>query len=378
MCAHHFTQFGILSRRALVALVVAVCCLAVIAGPAAASPSEQPDDTVDVDGEVYAMAVVGDRVVIGGDFVAVGGQPRRNAAAILPTGALDPAFTPEPDGIVRAVAATEDGSRVFLGGEFDVAGGRARDSLAAVDSATGTAIASWSADTDGVVHALAVRGERLYAGGTFRAIGTSSRRRLAALDVDTAAVQLSFNPWPDWTVKQVAVSPDGDKVYATGGFQAIGNAPRTGIAELNSSDGRATGFDPTEGGVGIALALSPDGARVLFSTTSNRLHAYDPAVSHNPVWTVQTSGDTQAIAVAGDEVYFGGHFSRLTSFRVRRRAMASVLLADGAPTAWDPSVQGFLGVWAVAVADDRVHIGGDFTRVGSSRQQGYARFSSVP
>jgi hypothetical protein len=348
--------------------------------PAWASPNAVADVTAGVDGTVRAVLQVGDRTFIGGDFSAVGGQPRSNAAAIRADGTVDPLWKPSPDGVVRALAANSDGSRIFLGGSFLNAGGAARNGLAAVDSSAGAAIADWAADLDaeGAVRALATSGSRLYVGGTFTAIKGLTFKRLAAVDAATAAVITTFKPRPDWAVNGLTVSPDGTKVYAGGGFGAIGGAPRPGAAELYASSGQATAFAPTAGGVVLAAAVTLDGSRFFFSTTSNRLHAYEPAASDSPVYTVQTSGDTQAIAVSATEVYFGGHFTQVNTYKAKRLHLASVYVADGRLTAWDPRVDGSMGVWAAAVTPDSVVVGGDFLRVGSASQPGFARFSGTP
>lgn len=367
-------------RRTSAAIAIMAAVLLAMPGAAFASVAATPDSTPSVNGTVYAVAQVGTRVIIGGDFTTVGGVARRNAAAIRTDGTLDPSFDPSPDGIVYAVAGTADGSRVFLGGTFANAGGAPRANLAAVDATTGAAVAGWTANTNGDVLALAVNGTRLYAGGRFTAIGTSTRRRLAALDLTTAAVQLGFNPWPDWTVRGVAVSPDGTKVYAAGGFTAIGGASRRGAAEVLASNGTATAFDPDKGGVALAAALTPDGSRFYFSTTDNRLYAYDPAVSSTPVYTVQSGGDTQAIAASATEVYFGGHFGQvwLGKAKIKRSRIASIQVSDGAVTAWNPGANGFLGVWAVAIAPGHVLVGGDFTKIGGANRAGFARFAGTP
>ena len=232
--------------------------------------------------------------------------------------------------------------------------------------------------TNKPVFALAVSGPRLYAGGQFTTIGGVTRRRLAAVDMATGSVVTGFNPWPDWTVKAVAVSPDGARVYATGGFGNIGGAARPGAAEVLATTGRATAFAPTAGGVGLALALTPDGRRFYFATTNNRLYAYDPAVGNAPVYVIQTSGDTQAIAASATELYFGGHFSQINSQRVKRSRIASARVADGVVTAWNPGANGYMGVWALATTPDALLVGGDFTRIGGKPRSGVARFLGTP
>jgi hypothetical protein len=362
---------------------LAVATAAVLAMPAAADAavSTTPDATARVTGTVYAVAQVGNRTIIGGDFTVVGGLARRNLAAIRADGTVDPTFNPSPDGIVYAVAGTADGQRVFAGGAFANAGGAVRTNLVALDAASGAAVGTWNAGTNGTVHALSTSGSRVYVGGAFTAIGTSTRRRLAAVDQQTGAVQLGFNPFPDWTVKAVGVSPDGTKVYAAGGFTAIGGAARRGGAEVLASTGAATAFNPANGGVALALAVSPDGSRFFFSTTDNRLYAYAPAVSNTPVYTIQGGGDTQAIAASNTELYYGGHFSQTWNgkgAKTKRAFIASARLSDGAITAWNPGADGFMGVWATAVTPTHLLVGGDFDNIGGRRQDGFARFAGVP
>lgn len=366
-----------LTRAVLAALVAIAALLTAGVSAATAEVSRTHTPSAQTDGPVYAVAQVGELTVIGGDFTTVGGLPRQHLAALRPDGTVDPVFDPGADGVVRALDGSVDGSRIFVGGEFSVIGGVARGALAAVDPA-GTVVADWVADTNGIVHAIEVSGPRVYAGGTFTVIKDQTRRRLAALDTTTAAVQMRFNPWPSWTVKDVAVSPDGTKVYATGGFTAIGAAQRRGAAELLSDTGAATSFDPSRGGVGLAVGLTPDGSRFYFSTTDNNVYAYDPAVSNDPVHVVKGGGDTQAIAVSASEVYFGGHFRNITTFKTKRNLLASFTVADGLLTGWDPNLGGDMGPWAIELTHDRIVVGGDFTRVGGKRQQGVAIFHGTP
>jgi hypothetical protein len=275
-------------------------------------------------------------------------------------------------------AVAQLGDRTIIGGTFTAVGGGSASNLAQVDPTTGALVSTWTANTNDTVFGLAVSGNRLYAGGRFTSIGGQARRRLAAVDLTTNAVVLGFNPWPDWTVKAVAVSPDGTKVYATGGFTNIGGARRPGGAEVLASTGRATAFAPTNGGVGLALALTPDGSRFYFATTNNRMWAYAPAAGNSPVYVTQTGGDTQAIVASSTEVYFGGHFSNINSARQKRNRIASILVANGALTSWNPGVNGTMGVWALAATPTQLLVGGDFTRVGNQVRHGFARFTGLP
>jgi len=371
---------SVLHRLAVAVLpAVAVAATMFVSPSAVASTGTVPENTAEVDGVVYATAQVGDRTIIGGQFTTAGGLPRSNVAAIRADGTVDPAWDPSVDGIVYAVAASDDGSKIFLGGGFTNVGGTAHARLAAVDPVSGALLTSWKTKAgNNLVRGLATSSGRLYVAGSFSRIGGQDINRLALLDQATGVVDGSFAPRPNATVRAVGVSPDGSKVYAGGPFSNIAGAARPGIAELNAATGTATAFAPTDGGVVIALDPTPDGSRVFFSSTNNRTYAYDPALRNSPAYRVRTGGDVQAIATTSDEVYIGGHFNTLPEAKVDRVALASFDPSNGVVTSWNPGANGPFGVWTITATPDSLDIGGDFTRVGGSGQRGFARFPGTP
>jgi hypothetical protein len=84
--------------------------------------------------------------------------------------------------VVRSLAATTD--RVYVGGDFDAVGGESRFSLAAVAPDSG-AVAPWAGQPSGSVQALVVAGDRLIAGGRFTSLAPRSHNGLAAYDTVT-------------------------------------------------------------------------------------------------------------------------------------------------------------------------------------------------
>ncbi len=264
----------------------------------------------------------------------------------LADGTLDPTWHPATNGTVSALAASADGSKVFVRGTFTEVAGQARGRLAAVTADTGDLVPGWTTTANNnAVRALATDGDRLYVGGNFGLLGGRSVPRLAAVSQSTGAVDAGFAPRPSNTVRALAVSDADPRVYATSSFTAVGGQSRPGAAELTPT-GTVTSFAPTEGGVAIAADVSPSG-RLHFSTTNNRTWAYDPATSSAPAYRVRTSGDVQAIAATDDEVYVGGHFSSFPEAKQNRLHLASFHAADGTPTAWNPTVNGSYGPWAL-------------------------------
>lgn len=376
----------IVSRRGAGSTAVALSIVLAVSSVAHAGVSSTADDTAEAaGGGVYALAMAGDRVIVGGTFTRFGGRERTGVAAVLPDGTLDRTFNPGTNGRVKAVAVSEDGGTVFIGGVFSTAGGAPRSNLAAVDATTGQALAGWQADTVGTrpdVNSLAVHGDRLYVGGVFTGIDGTTRKRLVALDASSGDVITGFRPNPSGGVREVVVSPDGSKVYAGGGFGKIGGSLRTiSVAELLASTGAATSFHPTGGsGNVVTVEVSPDGSRVFYATENNSVVAYDPTVSSTPAWTRKFSGNTQGmLASPSGELYLGGHFEADQLTKEKRPLFASIYWRTGQLTSWNPDASGGkLGGWAFAIDDTHLHTGGFARYFGGVRQAGYARFAGTP
>lgn len=344
--------------------------------------SVTPDLTDAVEGGVYGISHQGGRTFIGGLFTGVGGQARSNVAAIKSDGTVDEIFSPGTNGKVMSIAISQDGSVLFLGGTFTEAGGAPRGNLAAVDAVTGEAIAGWTADTVGKfpeVMSLAVHGSRLYVAGRFTGIDGTGRKRLVAIDTTTGDLVQAFRPTPNGGVFEIALSPDRSTVYAGGAFSMLGGQPRNSAGAVDAATGTATSFAPSgEGGTAITVALSADGGRFFSATENNTLFAYDPAVSNDPVWSIKTSGNTQAIGVSDDEMWIGGHFSQVLTDKIPRPFIASLNPVDGSVNSWDPGCFGNKsGVWALVPDGANLHVGGKFSGFGGVQQRGYARFSEV-
>jgi hypothetical protein len=219
----------------------------------------------------------------------------------------------------------------------------------------------------------------LYVGGRFGRIDGTGYKRLVALDTATGDLVRDFDPAPDKGVNEVVVSPDGATVYAGGAFTVLGGQSRPAAGSVDAGTGSATDFAPTgSGGNAVTVGLSPDGQRFFVGTQNNTLFAYDPAVSNNPVWLIKTSGDTQAIAVADDEMWIGGHFSQIVTGKIPRPFIASLDPVNGSVNAWDPKCSGpKMGVWALMHDGTHLHAGGLFSSFDTVKQRGYARFSEV-
>ena len=204
-----------------------------------------------VDGAVSASVADGaGGWFIGGSFTTVGGLVRPHLAHILADGGVDPRWNPAADGSVEALAVS--GTTVYAGGSFERIGGKHRRGIAALGATTGRATA-WNPDADSVVRTLAIADTTVYAAGYFERIGGKPRSGIAAVDATTGRAT-DWNPGADDGVVTLAVS--GETVYAGGVFDRIGGARRNKIAALDARSGRATAWAPDADAEVLALAVS--------------------------------------------------------------------------------------------------------------------------
>ena len=281
---------------------------------------------------VNALALKQGTLYVGGDFWQIGGQSRQNIAAFsIATGQIDPAWVPNADNIVRALAVNSDGSTVYAGGFFTQIGGQDRNHLAALSPVgSGGTATGWNPGSDGFVFALALGSHTLYAGGTNCG---GQCRMLIAIDRDTGVVDAGWDPNPDGLLVNVlALSADGNTLYAGGSFANIGGQPRNNLAALASS------------GTGLATAWNPNPDNASYS-----------------------------LALHGNTVFAGGTFSHIGG---QSRISIAALDGEGAAGPWNPVVENYYSdagvapVASIALSSDgnTAYLGGDFTGFG-----GYSR-----
>jgi hypothetical protein len=134
---------------------------------------------------VFAVAVDGSTLYVGGNFGSLGAQARNRAGAVDITTGVPTAWDPNVSGTVRALAV--GGSSVYLGGAFNSVGGLTRNRLAEVDPTTGSPTA-WDPQANATVVALATAGETVYAGGGFDRMGRVLQSFFAGISQSTTDV----------------------------------------------------------------------------------------------------------------------------------------------------------------------------------------------
>ncbi len=178
-------------------------------------------------------------VFVGGDFASVGGHPRTRIAAIdAASGGVLGSFAPGvTDDSVLALAV--DQTHVYVGGRFTLVGGGASAHLGRVDRMTGAFDAAWTPAPDGDVRALDLNGATLYAGGSFAIIAGAARDNVAALGLATPTAASDWQPNPDGPVN--AIATEGPFVFIGGAFRRVDSILRPRLAGLLAA---ATGSGP--------------------------------------------------------------------------------------------------------------------------------------
>jgi hypothetical protein len=249
----------------------------------------------------------------------------------------------EPEKAGRVLAMVEYGGVVYLGGEFTgfvpPAGSPVtpRAYLAAIDAATGK-LRSWNPAPDGSVRALAMSadGRRLYVGGDFNAIGGAPARNLAAVDTSTGALDTSFAPpLLNSGVRTIALA--GNRLYAGGNFT---NA-RIPAGEPGAGDharSQVAAFDAATGAL-VRDWVPP-------ANTGGRYLGHEGVVTEDGndglVHDIAVSADGRTVHVAGDFLHFGG-----------RAGIVSLDAGNAAPIAWQAVSDRPIFALAVSPTDGR-------------------------
>jgi hypothetical protein len=142
---------------------------------------------------VYDLQIVGSSIYVGGGFGSMQGVSRHNAAALSLADATPTAFDPQAgggsdDGAVFAIAV--DGPTVYLGGDFTTVGGQPRGLVAATNAADG-AVLDFNPNGSGgnSIYALDVATDgTLYVGGSYPTFDLAYQQGFAAFSPTTSDV----------------------------------------------------------------------------------------------------------------------------------------------------------------------------------------------
>lgn len=433
MIARRFPSFALVT--ALLASLMTFTAPAPVASAAAPHQSLVPvtprtDVPRILDGSVFDVAQVGNKVIVAGDFTSVqpsGQQPVAQSylmAYDIDTGQFDASFRPAIDRPVNIIEPAADGQSIYIGGLFAKIDGVTRRKVARVDL-NGSLVAGFRANASAEVTALALDADAntLYVGGNFAKIGGRVRARLAAVDAASGSVNPNFDfPLSGpvgaggfMGVKALDVTNDGDQLLVLHSSRFIGGQPRTAVALFDVSgsvaalrDWSTTLYEDALPAIGGQLrisdaAFSPDGSYfVVVSSGGDRPPTNDSAVKFSTAggpgvsqdWISRHFDSVYSVDISETAIYVGGHFQYqeapgstnpfpgdptvnygfgqglgpavLGDEVVRREQVGALNPTTGKSLNWSPGANGFHGVTAVRVVDRGLLIGHDGTLIGGA------------
>jgi hypothetical protein len=330
-----------------------------------------------VNGNVHAVVIVGDMVVVGGTFSQATSPtgvsvPRQNLAAFsLSTGALLTDWRADTDKAVKALDT--DGTSLWVGGDFTQVGGFARTRLAKLDAVTAEVDPAFAPKVNSGVKTIQIDGPDLYIGGGFGAVNKKKHAHVAKLRADTGTPDETFHASADLTVYTLVKSPTTSTLYIGGNFDAVDGTARLGVAAVDSTTGDLVGPTFQDTGIPVyGLDISPDGTVVYGAQTNlNQGSAWDVDTGAE-LWQVGTDGNVQCVRYFDGVVYLGFHDGYQLDTTVKLLAVDPAT-GDVDPS-FKPSIDSFYGVFALDVTADGLAIGGAFKTVSGVKDKHVAIF----
>ncbi len=342
-----FSRMGTESRQLLAAMD---------AGSGAVLPWNPSPDSNGSTASIYCLAATASAVLVGGQFVTIGGARRMGVAALDPvTGlatnwdaALDPTRAPQVFTIVP------DGPVIYVGGQFATASGRRHEGVLAADAVSGSDLAwepglSAEFGLPAKITALAVDADTIYVCGGFKLPGRSEFLATAAIRKTDATTR----PWlaASLAANVRTMQVDGPLVLVGGDFSLLAGEKRNHIAAIDTATGQVLPWNPdapaTDFNVqsGVVRQLCATASAVYAAGSFSRIGgadrsgiaALDPVTGAATAWNPQSTGVVSTFAASSSRLFVAG----LTSVDGQSRGgLAAFDLQTGALLPWAPSVLG--------------------------------------
>lgn len=333
---------------------------------------------------------------------------------------------------IETLAFSPDGAALYFGGRFDGVGGESRRNAAAVDAMTGSPLA-WDPRPTSKVYDIAISGDgaTAFIGGSFGLVAHQASG--AGAQISGFAPQIKTMSDTVAPIRALALSADGATLFfgggggrsnpitstpaITSGFALVNGVGRAGAAAIDSATGTTTrAFAPriadqkdidlvaqiydivlrdnavylcgdwwlTEGGAALGGwgEPDPDGRQANLGRFNAASGAWDAA------WKPWTDGGAQGcdLDAANNALVVGGHFvkhggpAQLTSTVSPQKGLAVFDLITAEPVTWTAALSGGTNpeALAVRVRANQYVVGGAFSEVNAAAQQNLAAFTLRP
>lgn len=324
-----------------------------------------------VNGEVSTIVPgpTADTAYIGGSFTTVGSVARRNVALVnLTTNAVVTTFVaPTFSSYGRVKDMVKVGSRLVIVGDFEAVGGVNHRGIAALNASTGAAdqtylkvtfaghhnnsgsgaqgsIGPWNVDVNPA-------GDRLVVIGNFKTADGLPRDQVALITLGATSTTVT----PTWNTNRY--NP---------------------LCLSNAFDSYVRGVSFSPSGSYFVVAATGGGIRDTLCDASARFETYATGADIQPTWVSETGGDTMwGVEITNNAVYVGGHqrwgnnpYGRdfAGPGAVPRPGLVALDSASGRPLQWNPGRNPpGKAVYAVLATSEGLWVGSNTDWVGNRK-----------
>lgn len=318
-------------------------------------------------GEVHAIAASGKDVYVGGDLYAAGTVIVNNIAKW--DGKRWFALDDGVNGRVNVIAANERGE-IYVGGKFSITGLANAYDIAKWDGRKWFALGSGVGG--GTVNSIFIDGNNVYIAGNFYTTGGITVNGIARWNGQKwsslgGGVPPSYYGPPVYTIAVL-----NNEVYVGGAFSEIGS-PASKISNFAKWNGRRWS---EVGGIinGPVQTMTVANENIFIAgrfTKIGNVNVSNVAKWDGKNWSAlgtPNMAPPEAIVVKENEVYLGGVLSRDWAGILKWNGMQWIKLGIGVRGFVDENVSGEY-VYAVAITDDKVYVGGNFLWAADGNSQ---------
>jgi hypothetical protein len=382
----------------------------------AASPMWQTN------GNVEAIVPTGGNVYVGGSFTRVRppgaaagtSETARTYLAALSTttGALNTAFNVTLNGAVEDMTMSPSGNLLYIAGRFTTVNGSPRSRVAAINLPSGTLNTAFTANASSTVTSIDANGSTVYVGGDFATINGVSKSRFASLNATTGAVNTGFTAGLDSRPSAIEIVPDGSRVLVGGNFTTVNGAANAGMASVNPTTGAlqtwaANQSQPVNTNCAGRVTDIVSSGTTAFVTAEGPLpgcyegtYAANLANNGALIWNTPCLGGSLGLTVLNGVLYKASHQHDCAYTRGGARGgfvggtyrdnfvhhyLAGQNTTTGDFVHWTPDTNASaasasnlggtsVGPHVIETNGSQLFVGGDFTRVNGTLQQGLTRF----
>ncbi|MFY0685840.1 MAG: T9SS type A sorting domain-containing protein [Cyclobacteriaceae bacterium] len=340
--------------------------------------------TPSISHSVYTMTLIGDSLMIGGQFVTVNGASHKKLAKIHKSSGEVGGWNPSiENGMVHSIAP--DGDSVLVGGSFTLVEGSISRSYIAKYSLSDGVLGDFAPNYNHYINDIAIYGDSLFVGGIFTQVNGLTRNRLVKIHKTSGEASLTWDPDADRNVNKLAIH-EGE-LFAVGYFGKMSGQFIDVLAKIDLNTGEpdaavdinsfvikgdikrvnSIAFDEDHnmivGGYFQMISGKPSAYIAKLSPTGELIESFDFGLSDQ----------VQTIAVSGNQMFVGGDFTAAggqTRIGLARYDHKSGELSD-----WEMNTD--FPVYVMKMDGDSMLIGGNFNKVNGEARIGLARFDRV-